>query len=234
MTAGAARRAVVFGGGSGIGAAVSIELGRRGYEVIVAGRDVGRLDAVRTKLLELGAAAEAVRADVTNDEDVRALFAHVAATASGMDLLVNSAGVGELGSLRDTTPDRFQDIVTTNLVGPYRTAFHARPLLEAAQGQIINVLSRVGRRPYGGIAAYGTSKAALVYLTRALSIELADAGVRVNGVSPGATATPLRQKLFGDEDPGKLLSPDDVARVVAWLADAPSPRLTGTVVDVPW
>jgi 3-oxoacyl-[acyl-carrier protein] reductase len=226
--------AVVIGGGRGIGAATARELARRHYDVIVVSRTCAEAQAVADSVSRCGVRGVAMSADICCEAQVCALFERVKTLTDSISVLVNSAGQAVLGNLAATSPGAFDVMVQTNLVGAYRVIYHAGPLLRAARGQIINVISRAGRQPYGNALAYGSSKAALVYLTRAMAAELAASGVRINGVSPGAVATDLRRSVFPDEDPAALMKPERVAALIGTLTDDACSDLTGAVIDFPW
>ena len=226
--------ALVIGGGRGIGAATAIELARRGYDVIVAARSPEQSASVAETVRARGVRGIAISADIRCDEQVCELFEQVKRVSSSIAVLVNSAGDAVLGNLAVTPPDVFDAMVQVNLVGAYRVIHYAHPLLRAARGQVINVISRAGRQPYGNALAYGSAKAGLVYLTQAMAAEMAASGVRINGVSPGAVATELRRAVFPDEDASTLMKPERVAALIGMLVEDPFSDLNGAVIDFPW
>jgi NAD(P)-dependent dehydrogenase (short-subunit alcohol dehydrogenase family) len=228
------RTALVIGGGRGIGRATAVELARRGYDLIVAARHPEEIVATAKEIAGLHVRALAVTADVTQDESILKLCSQVSAFSDKLDMLVNSAGTAFLGQLQSTTPEIFDAQLQVNLVGPYRCIYHATELLKRARGQVVNVASRAARIPYANASAYGSAKAALVYLTRSLSQELAEYGVRINAISPGAVATALRREVFPDEDRTRLMHAAAVAEIIGQMTEGAFSTMTGAVIDVPW
>ena len=226
--------ALVIGGGRGIGAATAIELAGRGYDVIVVARTIEQPAAVAETVRSKGVRGVAMCADIRREDQVCALFERVKSFSDGVAVLVNSAGDAMLGNLAATPPEVFDGMMQANLVGAYRVIYHAHPLLRAARGQVINVISRAARHPYGNALAYGSAKAGLVYLTRAMAAELAASGIRINGVSPGAVATELRRSVFPAEDPAALMKPERVAALIGMLMEDAFSDLNGAVIDFPW
>jgi NAD(P)-dependent dehydrogenase (short-subunit alcohol dehydrogenase family) len=228
------RTALVIGGGRGIGRAAGLELARRGFDVVLAARHPEEIERTAEEVRETGRRALAIVADVTEEDSIRRLFAEVNAFSDRLDMLVNSAGAAFLGQLSATTPDIFESLVQVNLIGPYRCIYHASELLRRSAGHVINIISRAGRVPYGNALGYGSAKSALVYLTRALSQELARDGVRINAVSPGAVATALRREVFPEEDQSSLMKAEAVAEIIGQMTEAAFSNVTGAVIDVPW
>ncbi len=226
--------ALIIGGGRGIGAATALELGSRGYDVVVVARSLDQSAAVVEKVKAHGVKSVALRADIRSEDEVRRLVDEVRGFSDRVAVLVNSAGEAVLGDLASTTPAVFDAMIQANLVGAYRVIYHAQSLLRPARGQVINVISRAGRSPYGNALAYGSAKAALVYLTRALAAEMAASGMRINGVSPGAVATEMRRQVFPDEDQGRLMEPESVAALIGMLMEDAFSHLNGAVIDFPW
>ena len=221
------KTALILGGGRGIGAATALELARRGFYVVVASRTRAELDRV---VAQAGGGARAIEADIGDEASVRRLMGAL----DSLDVLVNSAGEAVLGNLEGTAPDAFERMVQVNLIGAYRVVYHALPLLKREGGQIIQVLSRAGRRPYENALAYGSAKCALTYLTRAMAAELGPLGVRINGISPGAVATALRRAAFPSERQDLLMQPEAVAAAIAEMTGPAFSGMNGAVIDFPW
>ncbi|MEN2977489.1 SDR family oxidoreductase (plasmid) [Tistrella bauzanensis] len=228
--------ALVIGGGRGIGAEAACALARRGHDVVVAARTASELDATCARLGDIAPDGHhlAITCDIRRDDQARALFQRVEAVMGRLDLLVNAQGAAMLGNTAGTTPAVFDEMLTANLSGVFRAVHLARPALARSRGTIINIISRAGRQPYPNALAYGTAKAGLVYLTRALAMDLGPAGIRVLGISPGAVATRLRRDVFPDEDPSRLMRPEAVAAALAGLLDPAFADAGGTIIDLPW
>jgi NAD(P)-dependent dehydrogenase (short-subunit alcohol dehydrogenase family) len=222
---------MITGGTSGIGRAAAQLLSRRGASVIVSGRD-----EVRGREVAAEAKGRFIRADLASPEDVRRL----AAEAGAVDVLVNNAGYWELGPSEQTTEAGFEAMVAVNFRGPFfLTAALAPKMAARGHGAIVNVSTMVAVRGAAGMAAYGASKAALEALTRSWAAEFGPAGVRVNAVALGPSRTEITKSMGDMLDTlaaasplGRANEPDEVARVIAYLAGEQARPITGTVLAV--
>jgi NAD(P)-dependent dehydrogenase (short-subunit alcohol dehydrogenase family) len=200
--------AVVTGGGTGIGRAVSLALARAGYRAVVVNYRRSADEALKTveEVRALGCEAEAMAADVADDRQVRAMAARVQDRFGGAAVLVNNAGLTravEHADLDGLTDAIWHEILGANLLGAFHCARAFAPALRAGRGAVVNIASISGCRAGGSSIAYGVSKAALLQLTRNLAVALAPE-VRVNAVAPGTVAETRWQ-------PG-LHGPDEFAR----------------------
>jgi NAD(P)-dependent dehydrogenase (short-subunit alcohol dehydrogenase family) len=217
--------ALVTGGSSGIGLAIGRMLGGEGYELTLAARTTERVEAVAR---ELG--AHAVTADVSLEEDCAALVAAHVQRFGGLDVLVNSAGVGIAGRIGDTSTKRFDLQVGVNLRGTFVVTREALPHLRAARGLVVNLASIAGTIPVPGLATYAASKAAVISLTRSLAREEADNGVRVTALCPGFVDTRMAEwtGLRSEE----MIQPEDCAELVrALLRLSPAAQVPVIVVE---
>jgi NAD(P)-dependent dehydrogenase (short-subunit alcohol dehydrogenase family) len=220
-----ARTAIVTGGGRGIGAAAARALTARGLAVTVFARTRRELDAV----VSSGGAALAVAGDVRREEDVARLVAEHERALGPVDVLVNDAGVLARAPVEDLAPATFREVLDVNLVGPFLCARAVIPGMKArGGGRIVNVTSISGTLGTPEASAYNASKWGLIGLTRCLAEELRPHGIAVIGVSPGSVDTEmLKRTPFPPE-----MSPEEVARVIAFAAlDAPA-AMTGANVEV--
>jgi NAD(P)-dependent dehydrogenase (short-subunit alcohol dehydrogenase family) len=219
------RTAIVTGGGRGIGAAVARALTARGLAVTVfarTGEEIERVVAAR-------GAALAVAGDVRREEDVARLVAEHERALGPVDVLVNDAGILVRGLAEETSPAAFREVLEVNLTGAFLCARAVIPGMKARRrGRIVNVTSISGTIGTPGASAYNASKWGLVGLTKCLAEELRPHGVQCVAVSPGSVDTEmLRKTPFRPE-----MTPDDVARVVAFAAlDAPA-AITGSNREV--
>ena len=217
--------ALVTGGSSGIGLAIARMLRGEGYELTLAARTVERLEAAAA---ELDAASVAV--DVRDEAACAALVTAHLERHGGLDVLVNSAGVGIAGRIGDMSAKHFDLQQAVNLRGAFLVTREALPALREARGYVVNLASIAGTIPTPGLASYGAAKAALIALTRSLDREEAASGVRVTALCPGFVDTPMAEwtGIAADE----MIQPDDCAELVrALLRLSPSARVPVVVIE---
>lgn len=233
----AGRTAVVTGGLSGIGRAISQAFVAAGATVVVADLSVGP-----------GAACDTGAAhccDVSDALSVQALAAAVGGDHDGIDILVNCAGMPQKPvPLAQASPDEWDRIFAVNTRSVFLMTKYFLPALTRRRGNVINICSTVGVQAKPGLAAYGASKAAAISATKALALELAAQGIRVNGINPGAVETPM---LTGFADGqiedikagfarlvplGEIVQPGDVAGAALYLASPLARLVTGVIVTV--
>lgn len=196
-----------------------------GYTLTLAARTLERLEAART---ELG--AEIAQADVSSEDDCTRLVATHVASHGGLDVLVNSAGVGIAGTLGDVTTRAWDLQQSVNLRGAFLVTRAALPHLRETKGYVVNLASIAGTMPTPGLGAYGATKAALIALTRTLDREEADTGVRATALCPGFVDTPMAE---WSEIPGEeMIAPADCAEIVrALLRLTPYARVPVVVME---
>ncbi len=233
--------AIVTGGSRGIGRATALELARRGCDVAV-GYHSREADAaaVVAAIEALGRRALAIRADVAVPAEVTALFK--AADALGpLDILVCSAGVTRDTLLGASTPDDFDALMAINLGGVVSACREAtRRMLSRRRGSIVTLSSVSAQRPGRGQTNYAASKGAIEAFTRSLAVELAPRNIRVNAVAPGVITTEMTEALRAlapDELQKRILlrrfgTPEEVARVIGFLASDDGSYVTGQVWNV--
>jgi 3-oxoacyl-[acyl-carrier protein] reductase len=200
-----------------MGAAIARRLGTMGAAVVITARHPDALSATAQSIRENGGQCEAVPCDVTNLAQVEAVGRAVEKKFGRLDILVNNAGIGSFGrKLHELPPDDWDRVLNTNLRGVYYFIRTFAPLMiRASTGHIVNISSLAGKNPLPNGAAYAASKWGLNGLSLAVAEELRSSNIRVSVVSPGSTATD-----FGDhstKNESKMLSPEDIANVVAML-----------------
>lgn len=234
--------ALVTGGSRGIGRAICLELGRRGFDVaIVYRKSEEEARALLPELEALGVAGEAIQADVCSPEQVAVLFQRIRARWRSLQVLVNSAGVLSEEIFALTSMDTFWNVMQTNLGGTVQCCKQAIPLLMASRrGRIINIASIAGMDYSEGLSAYAASKAAIIAFSGVLSRELARTGVPVNVVAPGLVDTDMttnmnkaaRERALARQPQGRMGTPAEVASLVGYLAAEAPPYLTGAVLRI--
>jgi len=239
----AGKVAVVTGGASGIGAACSRLLARRG--AVVALFDVDGVEAERLagELVAEGLRGHAYRVDVTDPAAVDAAFAVVVAELGGLHVLVNNAGIAlPMTPLADLDDDSWRRVMAVDLDGVFFCLRAALRIMRAAgAGSVVNMSSVLGAVGRHDSAAYVAAKHAVVGLTRGAAIDHGADGIRVNAVGPGFVRTPLLESRHTDEGLAglaagwplrRLGSPQEIAEVVAWLAGDASSYVTGSYIPV--
>ena len=189
------KTALITGASSGIGAVYADRLARRGYDLILVARDAAKLSALAAQLAaSTGRKVETLRADLTVTADLRAVEQRLATDAS-IDLLVNNAGVGAVKPLIDSSPEELDAMIAINVTALTRLTRAVAPgLVARGGGAIINISSIVALKPELLNGTYGGSKAFVLALTQSLHHELADKGVQVQAVLPGAIGTPFWER----------------------------------------
>src|SRR3954453_22017438 len=220
-------RALVTGGGSGIGAAVAHRLADDGFDVAVADLDP---DAVATDL-----GATALRLDVRDE-------AQVAQAMDGVEVLVNAAGIGSTADAPGTSLEVGEEVFAVNARGTFLCCKHVIPSMKTrGGGAIVNVASVAGLVGLKNRVAYSASKGAVIALTRALAVDHVADGIRANAVAPGTVDTPLVRRLVEDagesldalrarQPLGRLGTPEEIADSIVYLAGAEF--VTGTVLVI--
>jgi NAD(P)-dependent dehydrogenase (short-subunit alcohol dehydrogenase family) len=215
----------VTGGSSGIGLAIARALREDGYDLTVASRTREKVERAAD-----GLGALAVVADVASEDDCVRLVAEHRERHGGLDVLVNSAGVGFGGTIASLETRHLDLMLGVNLRGLLLVTREAAPLLAEAKGWVFNLASVAATVPTPGLAVYGATKAAVVALTRSQNLELEDAGVRAVALCPGFVDTPMAAwtGLATDE----MIAPEDCAEVVRMcLRLSPRARIPQVVIE---
>ena len=219
------RSALITGGSSGIGFAIARMLREEGFELTLASRTKEKIEAAAA---EIG--AHAIAADVGQEEDCIRVVAEHKDRFGGMDLLVNSAGIGIAGTVESLQVKHIDLQLGINLRGLLIVTREAIPLLKETKGWVVNLASIAGTTPTPGLTVYGATKAAVIALTRSMNAELDSDGVRAIALCPGFVDTPMAQwsGLPGDE----MIQPEDCAEVVRMLLRlTPRARIPEIVIE---
>jgi NAD(P)-dependent dehydrogenase (short-subunit alcohol dehydrogenase family) len=229
--------AVITGGNSGIGLATARRFVDEGAFIFITGRRQSELD---TAVKQIGKNVTGVRGDVSNLEDLDRLYDTVKQKKGRIDILFANAGIGEFAPLGSITESNFDKTFGVNVKGMLFTVQKALPLFQDGGSVILNA-STAGSKGVGGFSVYSATKAAIRSFARSWTVDLKDRNIRVNAISPGPIDTPglngliqsqeqgeqLKQYLLSTVPQGRMGSPEEVAKVVSFLASNESSFVTG-------
>jgi NADP-dependent 3-hydroxy acid dehydrogenase YdfG len=238
----AGRTAVVTGAASGIGAAIARTLAANGAKVALLARRTERITELAEKIKADGGQAVAVTADVTSDSSVDAAVAAVHDAFGRVDLVVNDAGVMIPSEVAAASFDVWQKMLDTNVTGLLRvTKAFIADLTAEGHADLVNISSIAAHRTFPAYAVYGTTKAAVTYLSESLRAELAPKGVRVTNIEPGLVRSELRDNITGEDkamldkmhnDVG-ILAAEELADVVAYATSRPAHMNLRQIIALP-
>jgi len=217
--------ALVTGGSSGIGLAIARMLREEGFELTLASRTREKVEAAASELAAFG-----TQADLSREEDCVRIVAEHRERFGGLDVLVNSGGIGIGGTVESLVTKHIDLQLGVNLRGLLLVTREAIPLLKASRGWIVNLASIAGTTATPGLTVYGATKAAVIALTRSVNAELDGDGVRAIALCPGFVDTPMAawSGLGGDE----MIRPEDCAEVVRMcLRLTPRARIPSVVIE---
>lgn len=217
--------ALITGGSSGIGLAIGRMLREEGFAVTLASRTAEKVEAAAA---ELG--AHAIAADVSKEEDCARVVEEHVAREGGLDLLVNSAGIGIAGRVEDAQLKHIDRQLGINVRGLILVTQAAIPHLRKTKGWIVNLASIAGTQPVPILPVYAASKAAVISLTHSLNADLDDDGVRAIAICPGFVDTPMAE--FAGIPGEEMIQPEDCAEVVRMcLRLSPRARIPQVVIE---
>jgi len=232
---------LVTGGGSGIGRAISLRMAAEKMRVIMCGRTLSTLEETVGIITERGGQAMVIEADISSEVSVREMFARIRETTPTLDVLAHNAALVKGASFAHTSMEFWRQVLSTNLDSAFYLCKHAVEMMKLQGSGSIILISTIGAvQAHHNMIAYDTSKGGLESFCRALAVELAPDGIRVNCVSPGAT---LRKYYLNSEIPieeieqphvplGRYGLPAEHAAAVAFLASGQSSYITGTTITV--
>lgn len=235
---------IVTGASSGIGAASALLFAKHGAKLTLIGRDEQRLKNTANKCQEAnGLAPLCLRLDLTANGSCATVITKTIAYYERIDVLVNCAGKMLMGSLFDDGIDTFDEMIDINLRVPYKLTHLALPYLVKTKGNIVNLHATKYTKVVHGFLPYTVTKAGLERFTRSAAVELASEGVRVNAVQPGLTRTNILTNLaIGDDEMPlvydrlsqemKILDPEEVAKMVVFVASEVCPNLNGSDIGL--
>ncbi len=229
--------AIVTGGASGFGAGIVRKFVAEGAQVMIADLNIGAA-------AELG--VEAVQANVTKDADVQAMAQATLDAFGRIDILVNNAGTTHLPApMEEISEDDFDKVFAVNCKSVYLAARHIVPLMKTqGSGAVLNVASTAGVSPRPRLNWYNASKGWMITATKAMAVELAPQGIRVNAINPVAGETPLLKSFMGEDTPeirakfistiplGRFSTPEDMGNAACYLCSDEASMVTGVCMEV--
>jgi NAD(P)-dependent dehydrogenase (short-subunit alcohol dehydrogenase family) len=237
---------IVTAGAKGIGKATSLAFAKKGYNVVIAVRNLNQAKEVLKEIESIGGSAVAIKADVTIEKDIIRAVDETVKKYGKLDAFVNNAGV--VGStkelLGDATTENFEALLQTNVMGTFWGMKYAiKAMLKTGGGSIVNVSSIAGESGLPALAQYCASKHAILGLTKAAAVEYASQGIRVNAVTPGPIKTDMMKETIAqggvtEEDFRNMIpalrvgTVDDVANAIYFLGSDESPYMTGSILPV--
>ncbi|MFH0915290.1 MAG: SDR family NAD(P)-dependent oxidoreductase [bacterium] len=249
----AGKTAIVTGGAGAFGTATGHEFAAKGASVVVADIDGAAARRVAEEIgRKGGVSALGLGCDVRQETDVQKMVEMAVAAFSRVDVLVNNAGIFPIGPLAETTVETWDNIMAVNVRGVFLCSKHVIPhMIDQKSGCIVNISSAVGRMALPNLVPYSASKAAVIAMTVGLAKELGSHGIRVNAVCPSSVDTPgwaeskkaLSSALGVPEDQvldalihgqviKAMLTPEEIARVVSWLASDDTSMVTGQAISI--
>ena len=236
------KTAIVTGGGSGIGLAITEKFVAAGIKTLIVGRDIDKLTKAKEQFGEL---CVPVQGDLSNLSSIPALVEKIATEQGNIDILVNNAGINMKKEFIEVTDEDFQRIIQTNLTAVFVLSREVvkHMLTKGIKGSIVNISSMASQYGIPKVIAYTASKAAIEGMTKAMATELSPKGIRTNCIAPGFIATAMSAKAL-DSDPerkgkamgrtsiGYLGDPSDVGDAALFLASDAAKYITGVVLPV--
>jgi NAD(P)-dependent dehydrogenase (short-subunit alcohol dehydrogenase family) len=235
---------LITGALTGIGRATALAFAKDGARIVIAGRRDEAGQKLVAELREIGAEAEYWRADVRHEDDVRSLIDKAVARFGRLDIAVNNAATeGKAGPVTEQSAESYATTFDTNVLGTLLSMKHElRVMLPKGSGSIVNVSSAYGSVGAPGASVYVASKHAVEGMTKSAALEVAGTGVRVNVVAPGTTDTGMLTRFTStDENKAALVStvpvkrlakPEEIARVIVFVASADASYMTGASIPV--
>ncbi len=247
MTRLAGKKAVITGGGTGIGQAIAVAFAREGAQVAVAGRRLEKLQETITLLQQAGCEALALQCDVTRTGDAERAIQAAEDQFGKVNVLVNNAGTLSVSTIENISEQDWDQVMATNVKGPFLMSRAVLPAMRrAGGGSIIHIGSVLGLAAIRDRAAYCTSKGGVTMLTKAMALDHAQDNIRVNCLCPSIVESDMTRNLFAETEAGRKArenrlaaiplgrfgKPNDIAGLAVFFASDESSWMTGTVIPV--
>ena len=239
--------ALITGGSLGLGKATAILFAQEGATVVITGRTEKTLKETVSEAEAQGVKIEYLVSDVAKEEDCKSAVEETVKRHGAVDILFNNAGIFSAASTHETEIDEWDRIFAINVRGTFMMSKYAIPhMLKKGRGCIVNNSSILGLKALPGVSAYTASKGAITQLTRAMALDYATQGIKVNAICPGTIVTPMVTNMLGAAEDrkatedmfksfhpvGRLGHPDEIARAVLFLCEDGIDFMTGTMLSV--
>jgi len=212
------KKALVTGGGRGIGRAIAFALAEEGCDVAIASRTQGEIERVGHELRMFGGIGLAIKADISEPSEVECMVQETIRKFHRIDILVNNAGIAIFKPFLNLTIDDWDKTMAINLRGPFLCAQTvAKVMINQGSGTIINICSSASKKAYPNQSAYVASKHGMLGLSRALCLELKPFGIKVHAICPGGVDTKLTADARPETDRSGWMKPEDIAHVAMML-----------------
>jgi gluconate 5-dehydrogenase len=237
------KRALITGSSRGLGLAMATALANAGAAVVLNARDGVALGAAAHDLAATGATVNAVAFDVTNRDSINEAVNHIEDEIGPIDILVNNAGMQFRSSLEAFPPEKFDQVIATNLTSVFNVSQPvARHMISRGTGKIVNICSLLSELSRPSVAPYAATKAAVANITRGMAVDWAKHGLNVNGIAPGYFATELNDALLKDDKfnawiesrtpMGRWGQPEELGGAIVFLASEASRFVNGHILYV--
>ena len=235
------KTAIITGAARGIGQAIAVDLATKGANIVICDLQEEWLEETAEAVKKTGKKVICKELDVTNHDAAQSVFQEIASEASSIDILINNAGITRDGLLMRMSEADWDAVLAVNLKGAFNcTKAATRTMMKQRSGAIVNIASVIGITGNAGQANYSASKAGVIALTKSVARELASRNIRVNAVAPGfitskmtdALSEEVRGNLLGTIPLKRFGKPENVARVVSFLASDQAEYITGEVVNI--
>ena len=235
------KTALVTGGSRGIGKAIALELGKSFNVAVGYSSSKDSAEEVVEQIIKSGGTATAIQIDVANSESIENAFTTIEKELNGVDILVNNAGITKDNILPRIKEDDWNDVINTNLSGPFKTSQRAiKHMMKNKWGRIVFISSIVGIMGNQGQANYAASKAGLIGLSKSIAKEMGSRNITSNVIAPGYIETDMTAFLTDEQKDNiieqlsikRIGKPEDVANIVSFLSSEESEYITGQVIPV--
>ena len=235
------KTALVTGGSRGIGKAIALELGKSFNVAVGYSSSKDSAEEVVEQIIKSGGTATAIQIDVANSESIENAFTTIEKELNGVDILVNNAGITKDNILPRIKEDDWNDVINTNLSGPFKTSQRAiKHMMKNKWGRIVFISSIVGIIGNQGQANYAASKAGLIGLSKSIAKEMGSRNITSNVIAPGYIDTDMTAFLTDEQKDNiieqlsikRIGKPEDVANIVSFLSSEESEYITGQVIPV--